>query len=224
MRLLVVEDYGPLRRSLVRGLTEAGFAVDAASDGEEALRLIRGASHDVIVLDLMLPKRDGLSVLRDMRSSGHPARVLVLTAMDAVSDRVRGLNIGADDYLVKPFAFEELLARVRVLVRRNYRDPGPVITVGDLVVDTTARRISRSGKDIDLTAREFAIMEILALRAGQIVTRTEIAERIYSDSAEPSSNAIDVYVGYLRRKLEAGGGSRLLHTRRGIGYVLEALP
>jgi len=221
MRVLVVEDYAPLRKSLVKGLRQAGFAVDATGDGEEGLWYARSNDYDAIVLDLMLPKLDGLTVLRRLRQAGGKAHVLILTARGEVDDRVKGLNLGADDYLVKPFAFDELLARVRALVRRGYAAKRPTIRVADLEVDTVARTASRGGKPLGLTAREYALLEFLALRAGQVVSRTDIWEHVYEFNASPDSNVVDVYIGYLRRKLERGGRPRLIHTRRGQGYVLE---
>jgi len=220
VRILVVEDYEPLRSALRRGLSEEGMAVDTAEDGEEALWLARSNDYDVIVLDLMLPKRDGLSVLRELRRAGGGAAVLILTARDGVEDRVRGLDLGADDYLVKPFAFEEFLARVRALIRRKYDRKDPVIRIADLEVDTAARRARRGGEELKLTAREYALLEFLALRAGSVVTRTEIWEHLYSFNDEIKSNVVDVYIGYLRKKIERPGKPRLIHTRRGLGYVL----
>jgi DNA-binding response OmpR family regulator len=221
MRVLLVEDYEPLRKSIARGLREAGYIVEVAVDGEEALWHVRSGSHDVVVLDLMLPRVDGWSVLRRLRESGNAAHVLVLTARDALDDRVRGLNLGADDYMVKPFAFQELLARVRALVRRKYEAKSPRIRVADLEVDRESRSVQRAGEAVKLTAREFALLEFLVLRVGRVVTRTEIWDHLY-ESGEMDSNVVDVYVGYLRRKLEREGLPRLIHTRRGIGYVLDA--
>lgn len=224
MRLLVIEDYQPLQNSVVRGLREAGYAVDATGDGEEGLWFATSAEYDVIVLDLMLPGLDGLTLLQRLRRRGHSAHVLVMTARDAVADRVRGLEQGADDYLVKPFAFAELLARVRALVRRKYGAKSPLIRVGDLEVDTCARTVRRAQQPVDLTAREFALLEFLALNQGRVISRAEIWEHLYDARAESTSNTIDVFVGTLRRKLEAGGGSRLIHTRRGMGYQLGETP
>jgi DNA-binding response OmpR family regulator len=224
MKVLLVEDYPPLQKSVSRGLREAGFAVDATGDGEEALWYARSGEHDAIVLDLMLPKIDGLTILRRLRAEGSGVPVLILTAKDTVEDRVRGLDLGADDYLVKPFAFEELLARVRALVRRKYDTRSPAVQVGDLVLDTAGRTARRDDEPIPLTPREYALLELLAFRAGEVVTRTEIGEHIYDFDGEPDSNVIDVYVGHLRKRLEAGGRPRLIHTRRGIGYVLAEGP
>jgi DNA-binding response OmpR family regulator len=215
MRALVVEDYAPVRNAVVEGLTENGFAVDNSSDGDEGLWYAQQNPYDVIVLDLMLPKRDGISVLRELRASGSNVPVLVLTAKDAVDDRVRGLDTGADDYLVKPFAFAELLARVRALVRRRYTAT-PVIRVGELEIDTTKRSVRRAGEAVVLSAREYALLEYLAMRTGELVTRTEIWEHVYDFHSDAHSNVVDVYIGYLRKKL----GAELIQTRRGQGYVL----
>ncbi len=221
VRVLVIEDYPPLRKSLAAGLSDAGFAVDAAPDGQEGLWFASGNDYDAIVLDFMLPKLDGLTILKRIRAAGCKSPVLVLTAKGAVEDRVGALDLGADDYLVKPFAFEELLARVRALVRRRYDVKDPVIRVADLEVDTAARQARRGGELLKLTAREYSLLEYLALRAGQTVSRTEIWEHLYPFDSEAHSNVVDVYIGYLRRKLEKGGRPRLIQTRRGLGYVLE---
>jgi len=224
MRVLVIEDYEPVRQSVVQGLSENGFAVDATGDGEDGLWYARTGEYDVILLDLMLPKVDGLTILRRLRDQGNPAHVLILTAKDALDDRLQGLNLGADDYLVKPFSLEELLARVRALVRRKYETKSPLIRVEDLEIDTNARAVRRAGRPIELTAREYAIIEYLAHRPGQTVTRTTIWEHVYDFNAEPNSNVIDVYIGRLRKKLQEGGLPDLIHTRRGIGYVLGEPP
>ncbi|MEW6249243.1 MAG: response regulator transcription factor [Planctomycetota bacterium] len=221
MRVLIVEDYAPLRQSLAQALQEAGFAVDAAADGEVGLWHAQAGGHDVIVLDIALPRLDGLSLLHKLRQAGRKTPVLLLTARDTVADRVSGLDAGADDYLVKPFALAELLARVRALLRRKYETADPVIRVQDLEVDTAGRTVRRAGAAIDLTAREYALLEYLAHRAGQIVSRTEILEHVYDFRATVESNVVDVYIGYLRKKLERPGRPRLIHTRRGQGYVLE---
>lgn len=220
MRVLVVEDFPPLRHSVARGLREAGFAVDAVADGEEGLSFAETGAYDVILLDLMLPRMDGLTLLKRLRAQRCPSRVLVVTAKDALQDRVAGLDIGADDYLVKPFAFEELLARVRVLIRRRYEQSAPRVQIGDLEIDTVGRVVRRGGRNIELTAREYGILETLAAHVGRVVTREQIEDRVYDFATERGSNVVDVYIGYLRRKLEQHGGSRLIRTRRGLGYVL----
>ncbi|NIA21981.1 MAG: response regulator [Anaerolineaceae bacterium] len=221
MRLLVVEDYTPLRKSLTRGLAEAGFAVDATGDGEEGLWFARDEAYDVIILDLMLPTVDGWEILRRLRREGIGTHVLILTARDVVGDRVGTLNAGADDYLVKPFAFEELLARVNALIRRKYGAKDQVLRLSDLEIDRNVGSVHRSGRLVELTAREYQLLEFLALRAGETVTRTEIEGHLYAFDAEPSSNAVDVFIRRIRCKLEAGGHPRLLHTRRGVGYILK---
>lgn len=222
MRLLVIEDYTPLRRSLVRGLTEAGFAVDATGDGKEGLWYAQDACYDAVVLDLMLPGLDGLSILQRMREAGKTSPVLILTAKDGVPDRVRGLNLGADDYLAKPFAFEELLARLHALVRRKYDKTTTMIDAGGLTLDLNARTAAWDAEPVVLTAKEFGILEVLALQIGRVVSRTEIADHLYGFDAEPNSNAIDVHIAQLRRKLETDGRPRRVHTRRGMGYILLA--
>jgi DNA-binding response OmpR family regulator len=220
MRVLVVEDYAPVRRSVSQALEEHGFAVDTAADGEDGLWFAEENPYDAIVLDIMLPKLDGIGVLRKLRAKGASVPVLLLTAKDGVDDRVTGLDTGADDYLVKPFALAELIARVKALVRRRYAHAAPVIRIGDLEVDTAKRVVSRAGAAVALSAREYALLEYLAMRAGDLVTRTEIWEHVYDFASEAHSNVVDVYIGYLRRKLEHDGQPRLIHTRRGQGYVL----
>lgn len=220
MRVLLVEDFAPLARSLAQGLREAGYAVDVASDGEEALALARTTPFDGILLDLMIPKVDGLTVLRRLREGGATAGVLVLTARDQVADKVAGLDLGADDYLAKPFPFEELLARLRAVIRRRYQAPRNILRVGDLEVDATARAVRRAGRPIALSAREYSLLEYLALRHGQVVTRAEIHDHVYDFAAEPGSNVVDVYVGYLRKKIDDGHGAKLIQTHRGLGYSL----
>jgi DNA-binding response OmpR family regulator len=220
MRVLIVEDYAPLARAIGTGLAEAGYAVDVVADGQAGLDYAQAAPYDAIVLDLMLPKLDGLSVLERLRRARHPAAVLILTARDGVPDRVKGLDLGADDYLVKPFAFEELLARLRALVRRRYEGRGPVVEVGDLEIDTVARAVRRRGRAVELSAREYALLEYLARRSGHVVTRAEIWDHVYDFAGDPSSNVVDVYIGYLRRKIDQDEDVKLIHTHRGQGYRL----
>jgi len=224
VRLLIVEDYAPLRDSLAKGLRELGYSVDATGNGTEGAWFAENHGYDVIVLDLMLPGTSGLEILRRIRSKGLAMRVLVLTAKDAVADRVKALDEGADDYLVKPFAFEELAARLRALVRRRYERVNPVIRVADLELDTLARRTTRAGEVIALSAREYALLEYLASRAGQIVTRAEIYEHVYEAESEPWSNVLDVYISHLRRKIDQGHDRKLIHTRRGQGYLFGDEP
>jgi len=224
MRLLLVEDYPPLQKSVVKGLREAGFAVDVTGDGQEALWYAEGNQYDVIVLDLMLPGLDGLSILRRLRAAGRETHVLIITAKDAVPDRVAGLNAGADDYLVKPFEFEELLARVQALVRRSYHRKNPITEIGPLRINTMTQRVERGGEEIQLTAREYALLEYLAMRAGEMVTRTDIWEHVYDFHSDATSNVVDVYVGRLRRKIDREGEPSLIEAVRGRGYILRKEP
>lgn len=220
MKLLLVEDDELLGQSLAQGLRENGYALDWVCDGRHAARLLLHTSYDGVLLDWMLPGCDGLEVLRQHRRAGGRTPVLMLTARDATEDVVRGLDGGADDYLVKPFEFAELLARVRVLLRHQYAQPSAVIRVADLEVDLGAREARRSGKPLHLTAREFKLLELLALRANQVVSRLEIWEKLYETEEDRSSNVVDVYVSYLRRKLDRGR-KPLIVTRRGEGYLLR---
>lgn len=222
MRLLVIEDYPPLQQSLTKGLREAGFAVDATRDGQEGLWYATSNEYDIIILDLMLPGMSGLEILKKIRAKGLKTHILILTAKDTVEDRVLGLNLGADDYLIKPFAFEELLARVRALLRRNYQEKNPSIRIKDLRIDLAAQRLWRGGEEIQLTAREYALLEYLAMRAGQTISRSDIWEHVYEFNASASSNVVDVYIGYLRKKIERPNRPALIHTVRGRGYRLGA--
>jgi DNA-binding response OmpR family regulator len=222
MRVLLVEDYEPLARSVAQGLREAGYAVDRSADGEEGLWYAESNAYDAIILDVMLPKMDGLTLLRTLLERKNPAAVLMLTARDRLEDRVSGLDAGADDYLVKPFEFAELLARLRALIRRRYRVGESVIRIADLEVDTGARVVKRAGATVQLSAREYALLEYLALRRDQVVTRAEIWEHVYDFASDPSSNVVDVYIGYLRRKIDHDREPKLIQTRRGQGYLLGA--
>ncbi len=224
MRILVIEDYDAIRESLVQGLREAGYAVDAAAEGREGLWYAESNDYDVIVLDLMLPEVDGLTILKKVRAGKRTACVLILTARDQLEDRVAGLNAGADDYLIKPFAFDELLARIKTLVRRKYDQQDPVIQIADLAIDTASRTVRRGQQVIELTAREYALLEYLAVRGGELVSRTDIWEHIYDFQSDSQSNVVDVYIGYLRRKIESPDLPKLIHTRRGQGYWLGEAP
>lgn len=218
MRVLLVEDSKILLRTVRRALRHAGFAVDTAADGEEGLSAAETNDYDVLVLDIMLPKLDGLTLLRQLRATGNTTHVLLLTARDTVADRVHGLRQGADDYLVKPFALAELIERVRVLCRRAYGSKAGPLCIGSLALDLSARRLRRDGADVELTAREWRLLEYLVLRRGQVVPRSEIEAHIYDELVEPMSNVVDTAVYNLRRKI----GANFIHTRRGLGYVLEA--
>lgn len=220
MRVLIVEDSERLRRNLMTALTRSGHVVDAAEDGEDGLWRARNQAYDVIVLDIMLPKRDGLSVLAALRAAGSDVRVLLLTARDTVPDRVLGLRAGADDYLVKPFVLDELLARVDALGRRGSGRKQSVLRVADLEIDTQARQVRRSGESVELTAREYLLIEYLGRRQGEVVSRAEIEAQLYDGDADLMSNVVDSAVCSLRKKLSAHGDTPLVHTRRGLGYVL----
>ena len=220
MRLLVVEDYKPLQQSIVKGLREFGFAVDVTGDGEEGLWYAKSNEYDVIILDIMLPGLDGLSILKQLRNTGNKTHILILTAKDTLEDKVKGLDFGADDYLVKPFAFEELLARLRALIRRHYQQKHACITIEDIKIDLNKQQVYRKNQPVILTPREYALLEYLAVRAGQIVTRTDIWEHVYDFNSSATSNVVDVYIGYLRKKLEKQGKPALIHTIRGRGYML----
>ncbi|MCM3879234.1 MAG: response regulator transcription factor [Vicinamibacterales bacterium] len=218
MRVLVIEDEADLASTLGRALDEAHFAVDIAGDGEEAQFMLAEVGYDAVVLDLMVPKRSGWTLLQDLRRSGARTPVLILTALDAVEDRVKALDLGADDYLPKPFAISELVARLRALVRRSAGNPSPFLVVGGITIDRAARIVYRENAAVDLTAREYAILELLVRHRGTLVTRSAICEHIYSESSDVFSNVVDVHVASLRRKL----GSEVIQTRRGQGYIVNA--
>ena len=224
MRLLVVEDDAQLRDALVRGLREAAYAVDAVGEGSAALRQAALNDYDALILDVLLGDRDGLAVCREIRRRGNHVPVLMLTALDAVADRVTGLDAGADDYLVKPFAFKELLARVRALLRRRGEVMSGVITVGDLEVDTQRQTVRRGARTIPLTTKEYAFLEYLARNAERVVSRAEISAHVWDDNHDPMSNLIEVYVSRIRRKVDGGEIVPLFHTRRGAGYMLSRGP
>jgi DNA-binding response OmpR family regulator len=219
MRVLVVEDYAPVRGAVLTALRDEGWSVDAAGDGAEGLRLAQSGGYDVIILDVMLPSIGGFEVLRLLREREVKAHVMMLTARDEISDRVQGLDLGADDYMVKPFAMEELVARVRALMRREYDKKAPLLRIGHVEIRTTDHAVFVAGEQVEFTAREYALLEYFAHRVGEIVTREEIKRHVYDDGDSLSSNVIDVYVGYLRRKVEREGYPPLLKTRRGEGYI-----
>lgn len=221
MRILVVEDETRSREFLVKGLTESGFVVDAAADGHEGLHLAEACDYDLIVLDVMLPKRNGWQVLERLRAEGRTSPVLFLTARDTVADRVRGLELGADDYLVKPFAWAEFLARVRTLLRRGTARSSEVVCIADLELDLPRMKARRGGRLIDLTAKEFQLLSLLARRTGEVLSRTSIAEQVWDMNFSADSNAVDVAMGRLRRKIDEPFERKLIHTLRGLGYVLE---
>jgi DNA-binding response OmpR family regulator len=222
MRLLLIEDSLRLRSSLAKGLSRAGYAIDAARDGREGLWLATENAYDVIVLDLMLPEVDGLTVLRTLRDRGNAAHVLILSAMDLVEDRIQGLSLGADDYLVKPFSFDELCARLQALVRRSYQAKNPRIRIGALEINTAARRVAYASREVKLTPREYSVLEFLVLRAGEVVSRRALWDHLYSFDSDAASNVVDVLVYSLRKKLDPRSPQGLIKTRRGEGYVIDA--
>ena len=221
MRILLVEDEPRMANVIAKGLREQSYAVDVATDGEEALYQTSVNDYDLIVLDLLLPHVDGFEVCRELRKREHVTPVLMLTARAAVDDRITGFDAGADDYLTKPFAFRELLARIRALLRRDPQLRPDVLEIGDLVVDSANHRVSRAGIEVQLTAKEYALLEYLARRTGQLVSRAEIAAHVWDDSFDPFSNAIEVYMNRLRKKIDGSNSTKLLHTRRGEGYILD---
>ncbi len=223
MHILVVEDDARIAAFVRKGLEESGYHVTVARDGEEGFLDARYNDYDLIVLDLMLPKMDGMEVARKLRAAGKATPILMLTARDTERDKIQGLDVGADDYVTKPFSFGEFLARVRALLRRDTLTRASVMQVGDLELDTAARQVRRNGQDVLLSAREYALLEYLVHHAGQIVTREQLAEHVWSD-AEVESNVIDVYVRYLRQKVDApfAAAAPLIHTVRGVGYSLRA--
>jgi DNA-binding response OmpR family regulator len=222
LRILVVEDEPGVAAFVRQGLTEAGYAVAVARDGDEGLAYALATEYDLLILDIMMPRTSGLHLLADLRARGDKTPILLLTARDAVDDRVRGLNAGADDYLVKPFAFAELLARSRALLRRPPLQIGTVLTAGDLFMNTATRQVQRAGQTIDLTPREFSLLEYLLRHAEQVLTRTQIAEHVWDIDYAGDTKVVDVYIGYLRRKIEWEGVAPLIYTVRGVGFRLSA--
>jgi DNA-binding response OmpR family regulator len=220
MRVLLVEDDLRISHFVAKGLREQSYAVDVAATGDEALYYAAINTYDVIVLDIMIPEPDGFAVCRELRRTGHRVPILMLTARDAVEDRIEGLDRGADDYLTKPFEFRELLARMRALLRRPGGLQPSRLIVDDLIVDTGGQSVSRAGKSIPMTAKEYALLEFLARNAGRVVGRAEIAEHVWDEAFDPFSNLIEVYINRIRRKIDDRGEKPLLHTRRGAGYVL----
>ena len=222
MRVLLVEDEQGAAKMLAKGLREESYAVDVAGDGEKALEQAYLNDYDLIILDVMLPGKDGFEVCRELRATGSAVPILMLTARDAVEDRIEGLNTGADDYLAKPFDFDELLARARALLRRVPALLPEIITVADLSINTRARQVSRAGRMIDLTAKEYALLEYLARRANEAVGRADIAEHVWDESYDPFSKVIEVFIQRLRRKIDEEHQVKLIRTRRGEGYMLTS--
>ena len=221
MRILLAEDEMDLNDILTMKLSDAGYSVDSCPDGEEALFYLSSAVYDVVILDIMMPKRDGISVLETMRKKGMNTPVLFLTARDAIEDRVRGLDAGANDYLVKPFSLEELMARVRVLTRAFHGSSGNVLTADDLTLDIASHEVKRGGKQILLSAKEYQLLEYLLHNKGIVLSREKIENHIWNFDYEGGTNVVDVYISYLRKKIDTKGRNKLIHTVRGTGYVLR---
>ena len=221
MRILVVEDERDLNRIIVKRLTAAGYAADACFDGAEALDYLAGADYDAAIFDVMMPRMDGFTAVRRMREDGDRTPVLFLTARDAVADRVEGLDLGANDYLIKPFSFDELLARVRVMTRKSAGAATSVYVCGDLSLDEAAHKVTRAGRAIDLSAREFAVLSCLIRAKGGVVSREALENSVWNYDWEGGTNVVDVYISYLRRKIDAGFEKKLLHTVRGVGWALR---
>ena len=224
MKVLVIEDSDRMARSLRKGLSEEGYLVEVAGDGPSGLRLARGGDFDLVLLDLNLPGMDGLDVVRELRRSRSDVPVVMVTARDSVEDRVEGLDGGADDYITKPFSFSELLARLRAVMRRPGTRSAPVLRHGDIELDPASGRASRGGVSLDLSAREFALLSAFMRQPGHVLGRAQLYESVWGDQYDGLSNVLDVYVNYLRNKLEAGDGPRVIHTVRGRGYVFGDAP
>lgn len=221
MRILIAEDEKDLREVTVKRLKAEGFGVDGCGDGKEALEYLEAADYNLVILDIMMPRMDGLTALKKIRQMGNPVPVLLLTAKDAVADRVAGLDAGADDYLTKPYAFEELLARIRALARRNSTEKSDILTVGSLSVELSSKRVMREGQEILLPAKEFALLETLIRHKGQVLSRAQLENQVWDFGFEGGSNIVDVYIRYLRRKVDDPFEKKLIHTIRGAGYVLR---
>ena len=221
MRILVVEDELDLNQLIQKVLKKSGYSVDGCADGEEALDYLAGAQYDAALLDVMLPRRNGYELLQEMRARGLDTPVIFLTARDSIADRVHGLDLGADDYLVKPFAFDELLARIRALSRKRAGQRSNQFSVGDLTLDVETRKVCRGGQELHLLPKEFAILECLMRNRGNVLSRRQIEDSIWNYDEAPSSNNVDVYMSKLRKKIDGGAGPKLLHTVRGVGWTLR---
>ena len=221
MKILFIEDSKRLQVAVGKGLRISGYAVDMAADGKEGLYLAEINNYDVIILDLMLPEIDGLTILKKLRSQGEDVHILILTARDTLEDRVKGLQLGADDYLTKPFAFDELLARIQALIRRRYNAKNPIIQIGSLQVNTAVKTVARNGQNIPLAPREYMLLEFMAIRKGKLISRAEIEKRIYDERVNPMSNVVDSAICNLRKKINLPGQPDIIHTRRGLGYIIK---
>jgi DNA-binding response OmpR family regulator len=224
MKILLIEDSQRLLSAIESGLRKSGFAVDTAADGTEGYYMAQQKRYDAVILDLMLPGMDGLTILKNLREQGNDVHILILTARDTIEERVKGLGLGADDYLTKPFAFEELLARIQSLLRRKYNLKSPLIEIGTLSLNTATKTVTRNGQEIHLSPREYRLLEMLASSAGTLVSRTEIEESIYDERVEPMSNVVDSAVCILRKKINISGQPNLIHTRKGLGYIMQEIP
>ena len=221
MKILVVEDEKDLNNIITKHLKKNNFSVDSVFDGEEALEYLNYGDYDVIILDIMLPKFNGYEVVKNLRANKNETAVLMLTARDAIDDKIKGLDLGADDYLVKPFDFRELLARIRVLVRRKYGNVSNKIQIDDLVVDTSKKSVTRAGKNIELTGKEYEVLEYLVQNKGRVLSRDKIRDSVWDYGYEGESNIIDVLIKNIRKKIDIGNSKQLIHTKRGLGYVLK---
>lgn len=222
MRILIIEDEKHLAEILKKGLEENSFVVDLSFDGEEGLYMAETYPYDAVISDLMLPVMDGLAIVKTLRSKNLDVPVIILTARGDVGDRIKGLDIGADDYIAKPFDFSELLARLKAVIRRHKGKPSPLISLDDLTIDTSSRTVKRAGKEIKLSAKEYNLLEYLVVNAGKVISRTELVDHIYESEFDLDSNIIDVYINYLRNKIDKGFNRPLIHTVRGAGYILKA--
>lgn len=221
MRILLAEDERDMNMLITKILKKEGYSVDSCFDGEEASEYLRGADYDAAILDIMMPKKDGYKVVEELRNRGSEIPVIFLTAKDGIQDRVKGLDIGADDYLIKPFDFDELLARIRAMTRRRGAHTSSIIKIGDLEIDTAARSVKRGNRNIELSAREFSILEYLAANKGRVLSREQIESHVWNYEYEGGTNVVDVYISYLRKKIDAAGETKLIHTVWGTGWTLK---
>ena len=221
MRILVAEDEKDMNRLISRALEKEGYGVDSCYDGEEAMEYLESADYDGAVLDIMMPKKDGYQIVKELRQKGDDTPVIFLTARDSIADRVKGLDLGADDYLIKPFDFDELLARIRVMTRRKTGQKTSTMIIGDLIIDTASQQVSRGGRNIELSAREYAILKYMALNKGRVLSREQIEDHVWNFDYEGGSNVVDVYISYLRKKIDGISEEKLIHTAWGRGWVLR---
>ena len=221
MRILVAEDEKDMNRLISRALEKEGYGVDSCYNGEEAMEYLESADYDGAVLDIMMPKKDGYQIVKELRQKGDDTPVIFLTARDSIADRVKGLDLGADDYLIKPFDFDELLARIRVMTRRKTGQKTSTMIIGDLIIDTASQQVSRGGRNIELSAREYAILKYMALNKGRVLSREQIEDHVWNFDYEGGSNVVDVYISYLRKKIDGSSEEKLIHTAWGRGWVLR---